>query len=454
MPIEKILVVDDESSVRGVVTDLLKEKHYQVLAVSSLIQAREQIRSESFDLILSDLRLKDGDGLAFLQEVRGVLPQARTIIMTGYASMDSAVEAIRLGVFDYLIKPIVPARLDLAMDRLNDLVKLETENQYLREQAGEMEAEDIVWGDSLEMQRVKDMVVKLGRAEATVMIQGESGTGKEVIAHALCLASTRRDKPFVRVNCAAIPANLLESEFFGHEKGAFTGATQRREGRFEIAHQGTLLLDEISEIPPELQVKLLRVLQEREFERVGGNKCIRVDVRVIATTNRNLRDEVKAGRFREDLYYRLNVVPIELPSLRDRGRDVILLGRFFLKHFARKHAKKIQDFDQDAVTRILNYPWPGNVRELQNLIERAVILSPGEPLLSAAHLALPEPMAKTGSRDEFEAVTIRDMERQLISKTLIRFKGNRTRAAEVLGISIRTMRNKLAEYREAGIVVE
>jgi transcriptional regulator with PAS, ATPase and Fis domain len=333
-------------------------------------------------------------------------------------------------------------------------VKLETENQYLREQAGEMEAEDMVWGESPAMQRVKDMVAKLGRAEATVMIQGESGTGKEVIAHALCLASTRRDKPFVRVNCAAIPANLLESEFFGHEKGAFTGASQRREGRFEIAHQGTLLLDEISEIPPELQVKLLRVLQEREFERVGGNKSIHVDVRIIATTNRNLREEVKAGRFREDLYYRLNVVPIELPSLRDRGQDVVLLGRFFLKHFARKHAKKIQDFRQDAITRILNYPWPGNVRELQNLIERAVILSPGEPLLSAEHLALPEPLGDADSDGGFEPLTIQDMERQLIAKTLKRFEGNRTRAAEVLGISIRTMRNKLAEYREAGIVVE
>jgi DNA-binding NtrC family response regulator len=449
MAIERILIVDDESGVRGVLADLLRERGYQVLALSSLFQARELIQAEPFDLILCDIKLPDGNGLEFLQEVKKSHPAIKLIIVTGFASMDTAVQAIHLGVFDYLIKPVDPARLDVALDRLNAILKLEAENRYLRTQAGSGEPKDTVWGNCPSMQRIRDMVQKLGRAEATVLIQGESGTGKEVVARALCAASDRADKPFIRVNCAAIPANLLESEFFGHEKGAFTGAVQKREGRFELASGGTLLLDEISEIPPELQVKLLRVLQEREFERVGGNKTIRVDVKIIATTNRHLREEVSAGRFREDLYYRLNVVPIELPPLRERGEDVILLAREFLKNFERKHAKHIKDFSPETLSKIRSYPWPGNVRELQNLIERAVILAQDGRALAPEDMALPEVKGK--SADEMnELVTVAEMEKRLILRALKRFDGNRTYAAEALGVSLRTMRNKIAEYRGQG----
>jgi DNA-binding NtrC family response regulator len=362
-------------------------------------------------------------------------------------------------VSDYLIKPVDPARLDVALDRLNAVMQLEAENRYLRTQAGTGESKDAVWGECLAMQRVRDMVQKLGRAEATVLIQGESGTGKEVVARALCAASDRCDKPFIRVNCAAIPANLLESEFFGHEKGAFTGAVQKREGRFELANGGTLLLDEISEIPPELQVKMLRVLQEREFERVGGNKTIRVDVKVIATTNRNLREEVAAGRFREDLYYRLNVVPIELPPLRERGGDVMVLARHFLRHFERKHAKKIGDFSPAAAAKIRAYGWPGNVRELQNMVERAVILAHDGRALEPDDMALTMTASPAGGApaaagpEEDGLPTVAEMEKNLILRALKHFDGNRTHAAEALGLSLRTMRNKIAEYRGQGIDV-
>ncbi|GAB4245479.1 MAG: sigma-54 dependent transcriptional regulator [Candidatus Methylacidiphilales bacterium] len=452
MPVEKILVVDDESAVRGVVADVLREAGYSVLAVSNLIQARGQVASENYDVVICDLKLPDGDGLEFLEELRRVSPRSKGVVMTGFGSMESALQALRLGVSDYLVKPIEPSALELAIGRLESMVRLEAENQYLRKETTQEAAEGIVWGESPAMQRIRDMVVKLGRAEATVLIQGESGTGKEVVAHALCQASDRADKPFVRVNCAAIPSNLLESEFFGHEKGAFTGAVQRRQGRFEIADGGTLLLDEISEIPPELQVKLLRVLQEREFERVGGNKTISVDVRVMATTNRDLGIEVKQGRFREDLFYRLNVVPIHLPPLRERDADALLLARHFLKTFCRKHGKHIKDLSPAARDRILTYPWPGNVRELQNVLERAVILAPDHQPLGEDQLALPEPRTSTQA-SILEPVTLAEAERKLILQALNRFRGNRTRAARVLGISLRTIRNKIREMKAAGIQV-
>ncbi|MFQ3671024.1 MAG: sigma-54 dependent transcriptional regulator [Verrucomicrobiia bacterium] len=452
MPVEKILVVDDESAVRALVADLLREAGYSVLAVSNLIQARGQVATESYDVVICDLQLPDGDGLQFLEDLRRVSPRTKGMVMTGFGSMESALRALRLGVSDYLVKPIEPSALELALGRLESMVRLEAENQYLRKETAHESADGVVWGESPAMQRVREMVAKLGKAEATVLIQGESGTGKEVVAHALCQASDRADKPFVRVNCAAIPANLLESEFFGHEKGAFTGAVQRRQGRFEIADGGTLLLDEISEIPPELQVKLLRVLQEREFERVGGNKTLPVDVRVMATTNRNLAQEVKEGRFREDLFYRLNVVPIHLPPLREREGDVLIFARHFLKTFCRKHGKHIRDLSAAARDRLLAYPWPGNVRELQNVLERAVILAPDHEPLGEEQLALPE-RSSGGDGLSVQTETLAEAERRLILQALNRFGGNRTRAARVLGISLRTIRNKIREMKAAGIAV-
>lgn len=456
MKLEKILVLDDESSVRGVLADLLKELNYSVLAVPSIAQARLILKQDAFDLIISDVRLNDGNGLEFLQEVKKTYPAMQLMVMTGFGSLDSAVEALRLGVFDYLVKPIDGARLSVALERLEEVRKLEAENTYLRQEVTSRATAGggIDWGTCEAMQRVKELIDKIAVTDATVLIQGESGTGKEVVAKALHDGSPRADKPFIRVNCAAISANLLESEFFGHEKGAFTGAVQRREGRFELAHTGTLLLDEISEIPPDLQVKLLRVLQEREFERVGGNKTISADIRVIATTNRNLMHEVREGRFREDLFYRLNVVPIELPPLRDRGEDLVRLADYFIAQFGRKHGRKMKAPGREVLMRMKAYGWPGNVRELQNVVERAVILSTENGDLRVEDFT-PLGVNMQAARPEADGgvQTIAQMEQKMILKALQRCGNNRTHAAELLGISLRTLRNKISEYREAGVTV-
>ncbi|MDZ4787534.1 MAG: sigma-54 dependent transcriptional regulator [Blastochloris sp.] len=454
MKLEKILVLDDESSVRAVLSDLLGELNYSVLAVPSIAQARLILKEDTFDLIISDVHLKDGNGLEYLQEIKQMYPTMRLMVMTGFGTLDSAVEALRLGVFDYLVKPVDISRLSVALGRLEEVRKLEAENLYLRQEITPHSSQSVDWGQCLAMLRVKELIDKIAVTSATVLIQGESGTGKEVVAKALHDGSLRSAKPFIRVNCAAITATLLESEFFGHEKGAFTGAVQRREGRFELAHTGTLLLDEISEIPPDLQVKLLRVLQEREFERVGGNKTISVDVRVLATTNRNLLQEVRAGRFREDLYYRLNVVPIEIPPLRERGEDLIRLAEYFGHQFARKHGKKIKALQHEVLMRIKAYAWPGNVRELQNAMERAVILCSEEGSLRPEDFAA---VGVTGAsatvQDEVGIVTIRKVEQAMILKALERCGNNRTHAAELLGISLRTLRNKINEYRAEGLTV-
>ncbi|MFZ5806144.1 MAG: sigma-54-dependent transcriptional regulator [Verrucomicrobiota bacterium] len=443
MTLEKILVVDDDDGVRSVLFDLLQEMGFGVLAVSSLAQAREQAGKETFDLILCDVRMKDGNGLDFLVELREKNPAQKMMIMTGFASMDSAVKGIRIGVSDYLIKPIDPSMLEAALRRLDAVMKLEEENRYLRHEIAASPSFEMLPGKSAAMNTVMEMIKKAAPTEATVLIQGESGTGKEMIAHALYEASSRADKPFIKVNCAAIPANLMESEFFGHEKGAFTGAVQRRIGRFELADIGTILLDEITEIPPELQVKLLRVLQEKEFERVGGSKTLRVDVRVFATTNRNLSEEVKSGRFREDLFYRLNVFPVQIPPLRERGGDIILLADFFIQKFSRRHGAKVQSLSSDAQDHLCRYNWPGNVRELQNVVERAVILAAQKIQLDPEDLFLPE---KNTQHDA--PMTLAEMERRAIQHALQCCNQNRTHAARMLGISLRTLRNRLREYRK------
>jgi len=448
LKLERILVVDDDGGVRTLMTDLLRERDYAVLGVSSLAQARTALAEQTHDLVICDLRLGDGNGLDFLQTIKKEYPQMRSMVMTGFGSLDSAVQALRIGVFDYLIKPIDDGRLAVALERLQAVMDLEAENVYLRREMAQRDGNLISWGESPGMKRVQELVDRICKTRATVLIQGESGTGKEVVAHALHKKSPWAEQPFIRVNCAAIPATLLESEFFGHEKGAFTGAVQRREGRFELAHGGTLLLDEISEIPPDLQVKLLRVLQELEFERVGGNKTIKVDVRVLATTNRDLLEYVQQGKFREDLYYRLNVVPLHLPPLRERGDDVIHLAGVFVVEFSRKHGKKTRKLSREAVLRIKAYHWPGNVRELQNAIERAVILSEEEEELSAVDLPdNTSAVSPVAGQEHDPIVPLLVMERRLIERTLQRCGGNRTHAAEILGISVRTLRNKLAEYR-------
>jgi DNA-binding NtrC family response regulator len=451
MRIDRILIVDDDDQLRRMVVDYLVSQGYTALGMRSIQQGREALRHDFFDLVIADLRLGDGSGLDFLRELKQIAPRSYGILMTGYATMETAVEAIRIGLFDYLLKPILPAQIDLVLQRLESVRQLQSENSYLRQQQEQTPGNNVVWGRSGLMQDILEMVKKVAQTHATVLIQGESGTGKEVVAHSIVQHSPRAQMPFVKVNCAAVPETLLESEFFGHEKGAFTGAVQRREGRFETANGGTLLLDEIAEIPLSLQVKLLRVLQEREFERVGGNKTLRVDVRLIASTNRDLQEEVRQGRFREDLFYRLNVVPINLPPLRLRGEDLQDLIEFYVAHFARKHGKSIAGVTLRAVERLRAYRWPGNVRELQNTLERAVIMAAQDGPVEVPELGHAEKASIMDFSVADTLPTVDEMERRLIGSMLLQTAHNKTRAAEKLGISLRTLRNKLRSYRAAGL---
>jgi len=454
MKIDRILIVDDDDELRRALADYLGSQGYTALGTRSIMQSQEALRTDTFDLVIADLRLQDGNGLDLLRQLKQIAPRSYGVLMTGYATMETAVEAIRLGLFDYLIKPIVPAQLDILLQRLDSIRRLQSENSYLRQQQADVGGGE-VWGRSSLMQDILEMVKKVAQTHATVLIQGESGTGKEVVAHAIMRYSQRANMPFVKVNCAAVPETLLESEFFGHERGAFTGAVQRREGRFETANGGTLLLDEIAEIPLNLQVKLLRVLQEREFERVGGNKTIQVDVRLIASTNRDLHEAVRQGQFREDLFYRLNVVPINLPPLRLRGGDLDDLVEYFVAHFARKHGKTIRGITPWSLERLRAYRWPGNIRELQNTIERAVIMTGNGVEIEVPEFALPEKTSGFGTVNVAgELPTVDDMERRLIGHMLLHTNLNKTHAAEKLGISLRTLRNKLRAYRSAGYDTE
>jgi two-component system response regulator AtoC len=452
MRIDRILIVDDDDELRRMLVDYLTSEGYSALGTRSIQQGEEALRKDSFDLVLVDLRLQDGSGLDLLRQLKQLAPKAYGILMTGYATMETAVEAIRIGLFDYLIKPILPAQLDLVLHRLESIRRLQSENSYLRQQQQVSgEGAGVTWGRSGLMQDILEMVKKVAQTQATVLIQGESGTGKEVVAHAVVQHSARAHMPFVKVNCAAVPETLLESEFFGHEKGAFTGAVSRREGRFETANGGTLLLDEIAEIPLSLQVKLLRVLQEREFERVGGNKTIQVDVRLIASTNRDLHEAVRQGQFREDLFYRLNVVPISLPPLRLRGGDLDDLVEYYVAHFARKHGKPVRGVTPRALERLRAYRWPGNVRELQNALERAVIMAGQDGEVEVPEFVLPEKSGVGAMNVADELPTVELMERRLIGHMLLKTQNNKTRAAQKLGISLRTLRNKLRAYRAVGL---
>jgi DNA-binding NtrC family response regulator len=361
---------------------------------------------------------------------------------------------MKSGAFDYLIKPFSNEQIEVTLRKAEEFTQLLKVNQYLTQD--NEESSQVLLGNSAGMENLRQLIRKVARTQATVLIQGESGTGKELVARALYRESPRANAPFIKVNCAAVPENLIESEFFGHEKGAFTGALNKREGRFELAHGGTILLDEISEISPNVQAKLLRVLQERELERVGGNRTIKVDVRVIATTNRNLEQSVEKKEFRQDLFFRLNVVPIPVPPLRDHREDVPYLAEEFMRRYTRKHGVNVQGFSKEALKVLTNHSWPGNVRELQNVVERAVILCGENGVLEPETLGLnrptpaaPSPEGSTPSED----IALAELEKRHILSVLNRCKGNRTHAARILGVSIRTLRNKLHEYNgtEAGL---
>ena len=450
------MVVEDDPIVRRALVISLQKLEIPVLAVSSCFQASEEQQKEPADLIISDLQLPDGSGMELLRQFKQTNPNIEVIIITGFGTIESAVEAMKMGASNYLLKPFTASQLELTIAQLAQQRDLKKQNTNLKNQlADESEFSSLLY-ISPEMDRVQKLIKQVAPTDATVLIEGESGTGKEVIARALHEKSLRKDKPYIKVNCAAVPETLLESEFFGHEKGAFTGATMKREGRFELANGGTLLLDEITEISLPLQAKLLRVLQEHEFERVGGSRTIKVDARIIATTNRDLVQAVAAGKFREDLYYRLHVVPIKVPRLADRKGEVeYLLGKF-LDQFAKKHNKPTPTISPIALDQLTRYNWPGNVRELRNYAERATILATSDGELTYADIV---PAQASSSEDAVMGdgqtfPTLNEVEKRLIFLALKKTGGNRNEAANLIGINVRTLRNKLKEYSGADAEAE
>lgn len=453
MAIEKIIILEGDAVVRNSLENYLRRCRFDVASTPSVPVALDYLGRDNFDIFFMDLSLRNGRGTDLLREIQMRAQRPLVIVTTSIGSIESAVDCIRNGAFDYLIKPFSNEQIEIALRRTEEFSQLVRVNRFLSQNDRPRE----LLGCSPETENIRQLVRKVARTQATVLIQGESGTGKEVIAHEIYQQSSRANAPFIKVNCAAIPENLIESEFFGHEKGAFTGALSKREGRFELAHGGTILLDEISEISPGTQAKLLRVLQEREFERVGGNRTIKVDVRVIATTNRNLQQSVERKEFRQDLFFRLNVVPIYVPPLRERPEDVLVLKREFIRSFCRQHGINVRGCTEESVRILTNHAWPGNVRELQNVIERAIILCGDNGVLGSEHLGLGLPDKLTSSlpagvvggftnNGDKKFPSLAEIEKSHILSALNYCRGNRTHAARLLDVSIRTLRNKLHEY--------
>lgn len=443
-----ILVIDDDALMREYVCESLERVGHVVEGVDTGADGVEAMQANHYDILIADLRMTLMDGLEVLKKARSISPDTQCIVMTAYGTIETAVDAIKDGAENYILKPFTPDELELAVARVIERSRVAEENTYLRGALNEGYDFHAMIGESDTMRRVYQQIQKIAASKSTLLIRGESGTGKELVARAIHYLGERKDEPFVKVNCAALSAGLLESELFGHERGAFTGAHARKVGRFELADSGTLLLDEVSEIGLELQPKLLRALQEREIDRVGGTHSISVDTRIIATSNRDLETAVEQGDFREDLFFRLNVIPITLPPLRERKADICTLAQHFLGRFAAENGKSDLAFDSQTECHIEDYAWPGNVRELQNAIERAVVLSDG-PALTAADFPLNGALgnAEANGAAIRAGISVADIEKALIFKTLEHCSNNRTRAAEMLDISVRTLRNKLKEYR-------
>lgn len=440
MALEKILVVDDEKLIRQFVAETLKRQGKEVAIAENGEIAIQKLEAESFDLIISDVKMPIKDGIEVLKKAKALHPNALVILATAFGSVESAVEAMRLGAFHYLIKPFSPEALEAILEKAEEHTRLLKENRFYRE---EKKYSHLI-AQSPAMKKILSDLEKIAKSQASVFITGESGTGKEVIAGAIHELSLRSSYPFIKVNCAAIPETLVESEFFGHERGSFTGAHVRKTGRFELADKGTLLLDEVTEIPLSLQPKLLRAIQEQEFERVGGTKPIRVQLRFIATSNRNMQEAIETKIFREDLFYRLNVIPIHIPPLRQRPEDILPLARSFLDRFCAENHKPKKELSERAQQKMLHYSWPGNVRELANIIERTVVLD-FDPLIDAEHLYI-TPVTPKPEKSFPSGITLHEMEKKLILETLEAQCRNRTKTASLLGISVRTLRNKLHEY--------
>lgn len=438
----KVLVVDDEAIVREALGDWLMDIGYQIFTAENGHKALEVIEKEKPGIMIADLVMPGMDGIELMRRAKAQQPNIEVIIITAYASIPTAITAMKEGAYDYIEKPFCPERAELLVKKLAEHQELVEENLSLRQRLEDRYRFENIIAKSSKMQRVIEVIKVVAKSNATILITGESGTGKELVARAIHSQSHRRNKPFVAVSCAALPESLLESELFGHEKGSFTGAYAQKKGKFEFANGGTLFLDEIGEMSANIQVHLLRVLEEKEFTRVGGNEPIRVDVRVISATNKDLRKAIEKQEFREDLYYRLNVVNIELPPLRERKEDIPLLAEHFLHKFAMENRKEVTEFSPEAIEFLLDYDWPGNVRELENAIERAIILSKDSPITTAD---LPqENLSLVGSASIGK--NLKEVEKSHILNVLREAGENYSEAARILGVSRMTLYNKAKEY--------
>ena len=443
----RILVVDDELNIREALVTLLEKKQYQVRGAGTAEDALQELEAASADLILTDLKMSGMGGMEFLRRLKQKWPDIEVLVMTAFGSIETAVEAMRCGAYDYLTKPIDRERLAVVVEKALERHALACENKQLKDRLETRTRFDQMVGESEPMQRLYTLVEMVADSDVTVLLTGESGTGKELVARAIHHKSHRANGPFVTLNCGALPENLFESELFGYEKGAFTGATANKMGRFELADGGTLLLDEVGELSLKTQVDFLRVLETKEFRRLGGTKIVRVDARIVAATNRNLEAAVKEGEFREDLYYRLNVVPLHLPPLRERGDDIPLLADRFMTEFSAQHHRDSKEISRQAMRLLRLYAWPGNIRQLRNLIERLVV-TVKDAVIEPEHL----PEEVQASREDARTMVVslgsplKEIEREAIRRTLIEVTNHREKAAKLLGISLRALQYKIKEY--------
>jgi two-component system, NtrC family, response regulator len=454
----RIVVIDDEANAVAALTTLLREDGYEVEGAHEAQTGLSLLERIDADVVLTDLRMPGMDGLELLAKVKQVRPETMVVMMTAYGTVKTAVKAMKMGAEDYLSKPVDVEEVELVLQRVLEKKRLLEETRVLRARVATKYRFENLVGESPAMLAAFKMIQQVAPSSASLLLLGESGTGKELFAQALHQNSPRRAKPFIKVACAALPETLLESELFGHEKGSFTGAAYTRAGRFEMADGGTLFLDEIGDISPAVQVKLLRFLEEKEFERVGGNRTFKVDVRIVAATHRDLQKKLADGTFREDLYYRLNVIELHIPALRERASDIPVLATHFLKRFADQNGKDVRGFTDDALALLLRHQWPGNVRELENAVERAVVLST-EPMLGPAYFPTLRRAAETvsspggeGPRVSIPGSTMAELEREAILRTMEAVGGSTSRAAELLQISPRKIQYKLKEYHQEDAV--
>jgi len=443
----RILLVDDETDTLQALKLGLEDEGYDILTSPSRNEALTITKNEALDIVITDLKLKDGSGLDLLGYLQEVHPQVPVIIMTAYGSIESTKVALRSGAYDYLAKPFSLADLKRIVAKLVEVIALRKENERLKLLLGRSTEAPVVIGSSPALKKILDLVEQVAPSRSTILLTGETGTGKEVIASAIHQSSPRADKPFVRINCGAIPENLLEAELFGYERGAFTGAMKQKPGKVELADRGTLFLDEIGELAPAMQVKLLRFIQSGEFERLGGNGALKTDVRIIAATNRNLQEQVEKGLFREDLYYRLNVITITLPPLRERPADIKLLAFYFMQKYNEINNKAIEKIDEEVLSQMMSYPWRGNVRELENMMERAVVLARGSEL-KMSHF--PTLLAGMQGLDltlgPMVGNSLAEIEKMAIEQTLRYCNHDKQKTAMTLQIGLATLYRKIKEY--------